>query len=493
MRQQSDRWNFWASCILALGVVSLCGATARADEWAANLSRLPERPNALALINLGSLRAKAKVGNEDYVAQARQVAQELDLEFNPDIRFLSVAAKLDLGSLHPTWELGVVNTDHPVPIADINSVEQGYIDTIAGRRMVFSPRGMYIMPIESPGFVVVRPADRQLVTRWLQTDRSFKGQGIGDFLEQCEQVATRDHSPIVMGLDFRGAFSPAGIKDRLQRNSSVELVKVNLDQLSEVIASIEGLIFAVRVKDGVLGKIRIDFGVSPKILESTGKKMLMEALARHGVYAEDLDSWTSEIDGNSWSLSGPISPSGLVNVLNLLRLPAQARGIHEAVSTRGASLGKSETAIKAAATKSFFSNVQKSLKQVRNYRAATAGAKASFNERMARNIDDQPLLNVDEDMLEYGSQISALLRGAAVTIRDANMEAGRQKAGATRVYTNYTAYGYSQYNTSNPAIAQADRAATTKGMAAHIKNMEEIDRLTIDIRKRMTERYQVEF
>ena len=91
-----------------------------------------------------------------------------------------------------------------------------------------------------------------------------------------------------------------------------------------------------------------------------------------------------------------------------------------------------------------------------------------------------------------------LLRDAGYNIRTANLEAGVAKAG-TRGSTvssgGYNVGGISTGWVNRPSHYNSQTEATRrqKGTTAHIKNLQAIDDMTGQIRRTMTERYQIEF
>ena len=112
------------------------------------------------------------------------------------------------------------------------------------------------------------------------------------------------------------------------------------------------------------------------------------------------------------------------------------------------------------------------------------------------------MLNVDPELLDYGSQVSQLIRGAGVAIKKANMVAGTMRAPDYTVNTNFGygvgygyGYGFGAYSVNSNEFynQQIVQQAHAEGMTAHVSNLEMVDNLTTAIRRKMTERYQIEF
>ena len=115
--------------------------------------------------------------------------------------------------------------------------------------------------------------------------------------------------------------------------------------------------------------------------------------------------------------------------------------------------------------------------------------------------DEIGTLNVDADMIQYGSDVANLLRGNALTVRKGNIEAGKIQAsqgfggdtGDGGYYGDYNSGGY--YNSYSRAASKAITGAYARGNAySNYKEvLNQIDRLTADIRRFMTEKYKIQF
>ena len=142
------------------------------------------------------------------------------------------------------------------------------------------------------------------------------------------------------------------------------------------------------------------------------------------------------------------------------------------------------------------------IEETRNVKGKSVAEHGVWNDKLARKIDQIPMLDVDTDLLDYGSQVSQLIRGAGVAIKKANMVAGTQKAPDYTVNTNYGfgvgygyGYGYGTWSINNNDFynQQVKQQAAATGMTQHVSNLEQADNLTTAIRRAMTERYKIEF
>ncbi len=120
------------------------------------------------------------------------------------------------------------------------------------------------------------------------------------------------------------------------------------------------------------------------------------------------------------------------------------------------------------------------------------GHAAGWWETYAKRISRLPVANVDEDMLEYSSQVADHLRAGAQQGRGAGIRTGVRQAQDTAGST-YGGYDYWGYR-DNAARRRAIRSEETGQVAlAATEISKQIQDLTEQIRRKMTVRYKVEF
>jgi hypothetical protein len=133
-------------------------------------------------------------------------------------------------------------------------------------------------------------------------------------------------------------------------------------------------------------------------------------------------------------------------------------------------------------------------------------ASAAIMERYAGRIDRMPILHVDNDLLDYGSNVSQTLRAIALSKRQGGVQSGVGTAGmGGGGYSNYSnGYGYFGVRAnrgdrySGARASAADRAAIKTQAMAESKNVRVegaklIGEASAQIRRQMTQKYQVEF
>ena len=112
-----------------------------------------------------------------------------------------------------------------------------------------------------------------------------------------------------------------------------------------------------------------------------------------------------------------------------------------------------------------------------------------------------PILHVDDDLLNYGQDLTETLRVMSGSRKNARLQGGaaaRNEFSQGGVNYNDSGYGYGNYSYSTPRSreAQAGNAianAAASGTQVKIQGWQLIDHATNQIRREMTQRYNVEF
>jgi len=232
---------------------------------------------------------------------------------------------------------------------------------------------------------------------------------------------------------------------------------------------------------------------------------------------EDLSQWEPEVAGNTISLSGSLTAPGVRKLLSVIESPVPSTG--DAASAP-ASASASATAETAAKTREYFKSVEAMAKDLQqDMRDAKNLASTSlFFDKYARRIERMPMLGVDKEMLDYGAFVATQLRVSAGVVRTMGIRTGVR----TREITSadlppdyayaYGGYGYGRYGYgygygySSSTAAQVNdikqveqqrgivRAQERGDAAASVQEIKAgLIQATADVRRKMTEKYQIQF
>jgi hypothetical protein len=176
----------------------------------------------------------------------------------------------------------------------------------------------------------------------------------------------------------------------------------------------------------------------------------------------------------------------------------------------------------AAATKTYFTNMEDMLDDLRDKPKTashyTVAQKGVWYKTYARKIERLPVLNVDPDLVQFSSSVSTALYSASDAITSGAARSRVRTVNAGPIYNSYTnssVYGYSyrsndygsgyvpygSYSVTNVEDVNAEfnnraRIRTEERVASVNQArgiVEAMERDVADMRKKLTQKYQIEF
>ncbi len=247
-----------------------------------------------------------------------------------------------------------------------------------------------------------------------------------------------------MVLDLHNAYSPKEVEVGIERFASVRNSKVDRAKLSQLIASVKGVMLGITFRDKPYGKIKIDFGQDASMLSDIAKPFILDVLGEHGVMIDEVADWKPEVKGNQVFIGGDLTENGLTRLASLIQLPSPA--LHaaavaaQAQSAANNTGGQDQKPSVLDTTKQYYDHVQRLLQNLRAKKSdmRTMGQLAQWFENYGRHVDQLPTLDVDKEMLQYGNYISSQLHGAAMTLKGTTI---RRDLGEMQASNSATPYG----------------------------------------------------
>jgi hypothetical protein len=483
--------------LLVLGV-------ARADDTFPDLlKRVPVQANAVLFLDVEALYTSP-------LAQREKWGQQQDTHYMGGVRQfplgaqkLVAASQFSPGTLENDWEVGLLQVPKQVTTAQIARAESGSLDTLAGTQVALLPRNAYAAVLEPGTVAVQRPANRQEMGRWLRLVRGNARTAGSAYLEQAAALAGRD-APAVMAIDLADVFDSEGVQRRLGAVPFLRNGKADLGQLTRLITGLRGLTLLIRVDGALSGELRLDFGESPMALTDLAKPLVQYVLDTMGAHLDDLNDWQSEVREKSIVLRGPLSVPGARLLVSPLLHPSTA------VQTQPPDAAPpTQYDPKTVASLRYFHAVKKMLDDLYNQRVTSFANLAYWYNKSAKAIDELPVLNVDQDLLKYGMEVSTTLRQMSTLGRGVGEQNKITEMNAQEVMATIpNAYNFSRwgpnwgYSASLPAYTTVNNYGAVYGMMAtntategqiRSKTWENINNATAAVRRKMTEKYQMEF
>ena len=271
----------------------------------------------------------------------------------------------------------------------------------------------------------------------------------------------------------------------------------------KLIGSLQGAVVEVSVGEKATASTRLQFGESVNLTDEAARDLLLEALNNLGLTLPDLANHEFSVDGYALMAEGELSNEGLRRLFSVVEIPTTK---FSQVNVAQEEQESSEDKI-ASASQAYFQSVLTLLDDLRTDRNKTStqgGMDAVWMDRYARKIDRLPILNVDDELLDWGTKTAETLRIMSSARKNAGLSAGAQKSTLrTSAYSgNYYDYNYSYNNSgyggtsadeTSKNKAQIDRQIQSQATSKRVEGWQLIDDATADIRRTMTQRYNVEF
>jgi hypothetical protein len=403
-------------------------------------------------------------------------------ELSDKLGEVRIASELDFKTLEPTWEVGYATVSGLPDASLVAASVGGYVDSIAGKTVVWSPRKSYLVPMPGGVLGLVRPSDRKLASRWLNKETS--GGGVSYLQKQAAQ-GTKFIS-VLLAIDLEDVWSPITIKQRLEALESLKSADKNA--IAATLSTIKGMRVIVSKKNLEESIISLDFGTSPSGLLPVAKAFFVEVLARNHSAIPEASTWNASVDGNTLSFRGKIAPETLDDLIGIFTVHGQ---VDPSSSNDSSSANNSAEAKAVGAAKTYFDKTASIVKRVKDYSATNSGDRAQWNGRMAKRLDDLPTLNVDPALVDYATKVSQALRGNMVNIQQTNIAGGTNAIVNSGVSAYGNAYNGYYYDVNSPyqylASARGQAFSSYREVIAQIEEMERT------IRREMTDKYQFQF
>jgi hypothetical protein len=453
------------------------------------LKRIPGQPNSIVAIDVEGLYKSPMAVEKQWKEKFASNWAEQPIIVPPEANRIVLASHLDpLNNLRSAWELAVMELGEPLSMNSIAKSEGGYVDSIDGTPVVWTPSHAYFVGLEKKLLGLVYPDDRQAVSRWIAFATKNQTASLSPYLQAAARRAGVD-GQIVMAIDLANVAQPHRLEKSLKELKALEGQKVDLRAVTQAVASVRGVTLVVQIQTQAVAEFRVDFGKNISILKPFAKELVLEALDRFGATVSDPKAWETTVEDTAIIFHGPLSENGLRRISGLLELPTSKFSTLKKESETGDNSSKSM----ADASLRYFKLTEKLIVDLRQG-IKVKGASTVWLEKSSRKIDALPILHVDEELLGFGSWCSKTMRDMAEGVRGITRESN---VAQSQVYGNYYAvgsYGDNGYY-RNPGSVSNTLGEQTTAAAGSVRTqgMKDINNGLADMRRKMTKKYNVEF
>lgn len=499
-----------------LAIITLLPVGTALGQFKTLIRKVPEEANTLMMFDVAGIMATPLAQSEGWRRDHEELASSGLILVPPQANQFVLASQMDIELMIPRWSTTVMNLSYEPSMMKVVQKFGGNVDEIDGQQAAVLPNDTYVVKFGKSIAGTMFPADRQKATRWVKSAYSSSSpEPLGEYLKEAEGYADKNGTPIVLAMNLEHVFSRSFIRHRLDSAESLKGKNVDLDQLANVLASIRGVTLGVTITDHMFGGLKVDFADDASMTAGFAKELLLEVLGNHGAMIQEFNDWKVQVNGKQVLLRGPLYQSGAQRICSVLDTPADLRPLE----TPNLKAGEVNESLVGRTTLQYWKMLNRLLEDITKKRKTTqtqtAGLVAMWYNKYANKIDAMPILNVDPEMVEFGSQVSLGLRQAQNAMQGvgveqasgiANMQGndvynyGYAAGGRAGYYGARGGYGY-RYSSNPRASLRADGAQVARIKTnARIKGYGQANQITqnlelalADMRKKMTLKYNMEF
>ena len=473
-------------------------AVAQFEQLAA---KVPSQANAIVLLDAQKLLASPLAVKEGWKEKYEQAFASGMVTIPPDTKHMILATQLDYEHMSPLWQVVVADFAKERTVIDVARRTKGDIDKVGDLDAVVLSDNSMCVQLTPTRLGVMAPANRQTVARWVRDIESRNEPALSSYLKGT--LTASQTSQIVIAFDLEDAVPLDVIKRKLAAAECLAGKNVKLDDAAFALSGLRGLVLEVAVTEGSFGRVLVHFKHNASSLAPFAKPMLLEVLGNMGAMIDDIAEWEVNTEPTRFTFSGPLSQSGRRRVLSLIDHPTAAL---TAAGQSGSASQQPESSRAAYATQQYFASITKIRDDLREKakNSKTFGQHALWLDNWARRIDRLPILDVDPDMLAYGSYVTGRMRDTSAALKGIGIRSGARSAQVSGVVTTgiNTTYGYnygyggwgsySYYENGHErrAIRAEEKAA---GAKSALEIQAEVENETAKIRQAMTAKYRINF
>ena len=466
------------SCFL----LGFCIPHAIAESFDELARRIPAGANALVLIDVGQMMTTPLARDQGWSRTLEAAYVERPIFLPPEAKKLVLGAALQpnhefLGK----WEVAVMELMEPVAVRSIARSESGYVEQVKGLATAFTPNDAAFVDLGDGVLAAARPADRQFLSRWISCAQNNSGSVLSDYL-QSALPKVNDRVQMLLAVDLTDVLGPHDIEAKLAEVDWLVKNKSDLGAIAAVLGKLRGAVLRIAVGKDCQGQLEIDFDSDVNALGESAKPLVLNALGNLGFQTEELSKWDVSLGSRSIRMKGVLTPELQRRVFSVIELPAAKLSAEE--SSPGEASSESEIRERSL---TYFAATQVRVKDVRNNLKDLKPASVALMERCARSIDELPVLNVDEELVNYGDKVAETLRVMALAKSQSGIRGRVRKSESSGV--GYYDSGYSGLD-ERSTITQQELGTAQDTRVTGLKLIEDG---TADIRRKMTQKYGVEF
>jgi len=433
-------------CLLPLFLLTLTTSEPVQAQSVKSLAiHLPEDINTISVLRLKQMLHSAKGEREHWEAKLDDQLRAGTGDLPPWLDTLVVGSLTHPSVPEEVWAAGVMARPESIEIGTIAEHFESRVETLAGRQVVKTNRNSYMIDLPNDLFGFYRPAHRQEVADWI---RDFDSARDVRFPGYLFDAADEPHD-VVLAIYLRDMLDPAIVQERLQADERFSRHQALIQNLTPLIASLQGAQLTIDVDEQSHCEVQIDFGQSIGPSAAVIKTLFLAILEDHGAMIDEFPEARISSSGNSVVLRCDLSDSSLRRIISLIvppRAPISPAEIVDAATTATPAPTEAENQPTAddSATAAFRANrrylmsVNRMIDDLHraSQRASDYQKTVTWHETFARKIEALPTANVNAELIEFGKRTADRFRALASSLRGEGIRVNTQNQAITREVTS---------------------------------------------------------
>ena len=418
-----------------LGVMIVGGTFAnRAScQFEEMVKYIPGHANMLVLVDAEKVFSSEIAKAENWAAQRGQ-RFDSGLTFIPaKATQVAIGSQLDLEYMRPMWDAAIVAFDTAPSLEDIGRRFGGIGDTIAKTPVLLVDDDSYVAKLSDNLVGAFGPANRQLASSWIQR----KNANLSPYLQEALKYELAG-AAIIMAIDATDVLTPAFVEEKItnSENDAVKKTKLSPEEIADLVSSLKGVMLGVTFGKQPYARLKVDFGQDVTALAGIADPLVRASLANHGAVLEEMDQWKVEVKGKQIFFSGYLGDSGLARIASMINLPTNALHAPAKAAAAGTDTATQSPSdpnkLVIETTQQYYKSIERIMKDLKGHKgeARTIGQIGMWFGNYANKVDRLPILNVDEEMLQFGRYIGQQLRNCSMSIKGAGIQKGVADANA---------------------------------------------------------------
>ena len=476
--------------LLAAGCQAPASGQASKRPFAALLSRIPDKSNALLLVDVDGLYDSPIGLREVWRNEATKSRRDV-LGVGPSVAQATVAAKMDFQGMRERWKVGMVQLKvAPPDLASLARIEGGYVDTIANTPIGLTPRGFALFTFDGNVLGFAAPPDRQELAAWMETAIWHPRNFAPGYADRAVNAADGG-AQVVLALDLRGSVSAKAIEPWL---NAIDVVKKTGTEPKILAARLEGVKSAslvVSAGQSLEGTLRFEFEQDVSYAAPLARTLVLELLEDVGADLPDVKTWNPSFPSKTvLELTGRISEESVRRIISLVYPPRLSESVDPTTPTEASRPTDGPTRAQNA-SQAYYRSVTSLIEGLKGANRPSYRSIKLWYDRYAKQIEELPILDVDRELLDWGGTVSRTMR---------EMSSGINYYAQNQTYTlaarpNGSYGGYDQYSANSKGYDQAVIKKQSDAMMSVDLDVrwQAVETSVADMRRKMVEKYRVDF